>query len=889
VFALNRNKDSDVNLKLQGEAKSAAGLLNWGMIMSEPIKQKGFTFKTLVTWAIAAVIFIGGSFVLWHDFHALNWSQVHQEIVSWGAGRIIAATCLALLSYSLLALGEGLGVRWLGYKLPIKVTFPISFSAYALAHSLGANLLTGSAIRWRAYQPYGLTGADIIKLTGFCGIGFLLGAMFVGGAGLLLEPSAMLAALPFPVPVARGLGAGGVLASFVYVGLCAANLNGLSVFGHAVALPNWQVGCVQLAICIADNFASAGLVYVLMPNGVGFGVCSGAYVLATIAGWLSALPGGIGAFEASMSALLPAVPRAGLAAALIGYRWFYYVIPLVIGLCLLGWREWATRKSETPLLNAATTRWLSRLTPPIMSSLVLAAAVVLLLSGATPIDPARRALIGAIVPLPLIEAAHLSAGMVAVGLAVLAIGLWQRLQGAQRLTTWLLFCGAAFSIFKGLDWEEATTLLVIACVLWMSRGAFYRRSRLVAAQFSPAWLFGIGILVAGSIWVGLNAFAHVPYSSDLWTQFALRHGDAPRFLRTSAAMTAVLIGFSIWILISPGKTHLSLTTLSDINDAFEISARSHDSNGFLATTGDKALMFNEARTAFIQYATSGTNWITFGDPIGDPNHFRALLWQFAEAADRAGARVAIYQGSVAYLPLYADLGLVLMKLGEEAHIDLPSFSLEGSARRQLRQQHARGCRDGLSMQIVTAGHLDPYWDQISHISEAWLVRHGGKEKGFSLGWFDHTYLDRFDIALIWQADEIVAFANILRAGTEELSIDLMRHDPDRAPTSAMTFLFVELMLWGSKEGIARFNLGMAPLTGLADHPLAPFWHKLGAMVRRVGATAYNFDGLRSFKDKFSPDWGPRYLAAPAGISAGTVLLRVTRLIGQEPAPLGQEI
>jgi phosphatidylglycerol lysyltransferase len=856
--------------------------------MGEPTEKRGFKFKTLMTWAIAAVIFIGGVFVLWHDFHALSWSQVHSEIVSWGAVRMVAALSLALFSYSLLAVGEWLGVRWLGYKLPLKVTFPISFSAYALAHSLGANLLTGSAIRWRGYQPHGLTGADIIRLTGFCGVGFLLGALFVGGAGLLLEPSAMLAALPFLVPIARGLGAVGVFASFAYIGLCSANLKGLTVFGHAMSFPSWQVGCAQLAICIADNLASAALVYVLMPNGIGFGAFSGAYVLATIAGWLSALPGGIGAFEASMSALLPAVPRAGLAAALIGYRWFYYMIPLVIGLCLLGWREWASQKSSAPALNAAMTAWLSRLAPPIMSTLVLAAAIVLLVSGATPIDPGRRALIGAIVPLPLIEAAHLSAGMVAVGLAVLAIGLWQRLQGAKRFTIWLLLLGAAFSMFKGLDWEEAAILLTIAAVLWASRGAFYRRSRLVAAQFSPAWLLAVGILVAGSVWVGLNAFAHVPYSSDLWTQFALRHGDAPRFLRTSAAMTAVVIGFSIWVLIRPGNLPLPPATHADLNDAFEISSRSNDSNGFLATTGDKALMFNQARTAFIQYSTSGTSWIAFGDPIGDAKDFRALLWQFAEAADRAGARIAIYQGSAACLPLYADLGLILMKLGEEAHIDVSSFSLDGSARRHLRQQHARGCRDGLSMEIVAAGQLAPYWDQISRVSEVWLAQHGGKEKGFSLGWFDRTYLDRFDTALIWHSGELVAFANILQAGKEELSIDLMRHDPDRAPTSTMTFLFVELILWGAKEGLGRFNLGMAPLTGLADHPLAPFWHKLGAMVRHLGRKAYNFDGLRTFKDKFSPDWGPRYLAAPAGIRAGTVLLRVTRLIGQEPRSLAQE-
>ena len=53
-------------------------------------------------------------------------------------------------------------------------------------------------------------------------------------------------------------------------------------------------------------------------------------------------------------------------------------------------------------------------------------------------------------------------------------------------------------------------------------------------------------------------------------------------------------------------------------------------------------------------------------------------------------------------------------------------------------------------------------------------------------------------------------------------------------------LFVELLLWGKAEGYTWFNLGMAPLWGLENHPLAPAWHRVGNFVFRHGEHFYNF-------------------------------------------------
>ncbi|MCK9193440.1 MAG: phosphatidylglycerol lysyltransferase domain-containing protein, partial [Nevskia sp.] len=150
--------------------------------------------------------------------------------------------------------------------------------------------------------------------------------------------------------------------------------------------------------------------------------------------------------------------------------------------------------------------------------------------------------------------------------------------------------------------------------------------------------------------------------------------------------------------------------------------------------------------------------------------------------------------------------------------------------------------------------------------------------GFSVGRFDADYLRRFSCACVLRDGKIVAFANLWLSRTrDELSIDLMRYTA-HAPKGVMDYLFIELMLWGKQEGYRWFNLGMAPLSGLEKHPLAPFWHKLGRLLHHYGKSFYNFEGLRRYKEKFAPEWRPRYLASPGGLTLPRVILDAAALI-----------
>jgi phosphatidylglycerol lysyltransferase len=125
---------------------------------------------------------------------------------------------------------------------------------------------------------------------------------------------------------------------------------------------------------------------------------------------------------------------------------------------------------------------------------------------------------------------------------------------------------------------------------------------------------------------------------------------------------------------------------------------------------------------------------------------------------------------------------------------------------------------------------------------------------------------------------IVAFANLWTLGSgAELSVDLMRH-ANSTSRILMDYLFIETMLWGKAQGYRWFNLGMAPLSGMQDREFAPVWNRMAAFLYRHGEHFYNFGGLRRYKEKFDPEWRPRYLACPGGLALPRVLMEVTTLI-----------
>jgi len=502
---------------------------------------------------------------------------------------------------------------------------------------------------------------------------------------------------------------------------------------------------------------------------------------------------------------------------------------------------------------------------------------VLLFSGVTPEIDTRLEHMGFLVPHRLIDASHFGASLIGVLCLLLAQGLRRRLSAAWLLTTVLLLVGALLSLLKGFDWEEACLLTFTAALLALFRRSFYRPSRLLELPFSPVFLVASACAVGASVWLLLFAYQDVPYSHQLWWQFTL-DADAPRGLRAAMGSALLLAALALTWLLRTAPPVIHLPDEEELQRANRILLASDQPDGGLALTGDKALLFHPRDNAFLMYARRGRSLVALYDPIGPAQERAEMIWQFRDLCDLHHARPVFYQVRAENLPFYMDIGLTALKLGEEARVDLRRFDLEakGKEMKDLRYTWNRGGRDGLSLEIHEPGHAP--LAELKEISDAWLDGKNVREKGFSLGRFSPEYLQHFRIALIRFQGRPVAFANLLETHSNELaSLDLMRAHPE-APKLTMEFMMIGLILHYKSHEYSRFSLGMVPLSGLQPRRGAPLTQRLGSMVFRRGEQLYNFQGLRRFKDKFQPDWEPRYMAVPAGLDPLVALADTAALI-----------
>jgi len=294
--------------------------------------------------------------------------------------------------------------------------------------------------------------------------------------------------------------------------------------------------------------------------------------------------------------------------------------------------------------------------------------------------------------------------------------------------------------------------------------------------------------------------------------------------------------------------------------------------------GDKGLLWNEARTAFVMYGVQGRTWVALGDPVGPQDAAEPLVKAFLERCDDYQGVPVFYEASKQWLHVYADFGLTFAKLGEEARVFLPHFALEGSGHKKLRTSLNRLGREHAAIRVVPPAGVPAMLASLKEVSDAWLAEKATAEKGFSLGLFNPDYVVRFPTAVVEIGSRVEAFATLWpSAGKEEISLDLMRFRPS-APQGTMDALFAWLLSWARQEGYQWFNLGMAPLSGLEASPVSPLWSKLGRLVYGYGEAFYNFQGLRAYKEKFDPVWEPRYLAYPGGLALPRVVTDVSALI-----------
>ncbi|HEX6032292.1 MAG TPA: phosphatidylglycerol lysyltransferase domain-containing protein, partial [Tepidiformaceae bacterium] len=289
---------------------------------------------------------------------------------------------------------------------------------------------------------------------------------------------------------------------------------------------------------------------------------------------------------------------------------------------------------------------------------------------------------------------------------------------------------------------------------------------------------------------------------------------------------------------------------------------------------DKSYFFSSDERAFISYRVIGHTAVALGEPIGEPLSRRKVVEEFAQHCDLNAWAFCFHQVSAEGAEELRDLGLSALKIGEEAVVPLEQFSLSGKSFKHIRNTVNRLEREGYVFQRLPAPIPPATMDDLAALSDAWLQSGGHRERAFTLGAFSASYLQATPVFVVRRPGErIEAFVNVIPSyGSGQGNFDLMRRRPD-APDGVMDLLFVRLMEHFQREGYSGMNLGFAPLANVEGPGLVA--RALRILYSR-GNGAFKFEGLHSFKDKWQPNWEPKYLVYRSDLQLPQLALAVAR-------------
>ncbi|MHC5746064.1 MAG: phosphatidylglycerol lysyltransferase domain-containing protein [Nostoc sp.] len=519
--------------------------------------------------------------------------------------------------------------------------------------------------------------------------------------------------------------------------------------------------------------------------------------------------------------------------------------------------------------------------------------VVNLLSAVTPNLYGRTHWLKEFLPFEIRASGHIFAALTGFVLLTLATNLLRRKRIAWLLTIALLVISICSHLLKGLDYEESLLSgVLLVQLIWMrhfftaqsDRPSIARGVRVLIGALLFTLAYGtIGFyLLDGKFSENFNWREAIVqtlamfFTEDNWgLQPKSRFGEF--FANSIYIIAAGTITYAIVMLLQPVFWR-NLTTTNEQRRVKEIVEQYGCSSlAALTLLNDKSYYFSPSGNSVIAYVPKGRGAIALGDPIGPIEDRKETIIAFQQFCQRNDWYPGFYQTMPDDVELYKSLGFKVLKIGEEAIVDLKSFTLQGKAGKNFRPSISRLTKLGYQIDFYQPPIANDLLHRLKSVSDEWLKMVQGSEKQFSLGWFDEAYLRECEIAVVHNSEgQISAFANIIREyQLNEATIDMMRHRSS-LENGTMDFLFISLLQHFKEGGYDSFNFGLSALAGVGDNPesrrLEKVLHYLYEHLNRF----YNFKGLHAYKDKFRPRWEPRYLVYPSLAALPDVVVALIR-------------
>jgi lysylphosphatidylglycerol synthetase-like protein (DUF2156 family) len=528
-----------------------------------------------------------------------------------------------------------------------------------------------------------------------------------------------------------------------------------------------------------------------------------------------------------------------------------------------------------------------RLTPRMLATLLAMVGALDLVSALTPALSFRIHLLHELIGANTIRISHTATVLAGLCALMLARSLARRRKRAFQLALFALLASAALNLLKGLDVEEACCCLFVAGALWQARHDFVVGSTPIswrAALSRSGFLTLLCLLYgeAGALLLGPQVKVLVTFGSagrplpyplaalaGLWSDsptVLYLDGQGRWFEHSLHALAVVLMLFALVRFLRPLFPVRPATEEERARARSLVHAYGWDTLSYFHLRADRMYLFAPDGSGFVSYMVRGSVALLGGDPIAAPGRSAEVVRHALAELAAAGLAPCVVGASQATMQVYRAQGLRVVKIGEEAVVDLPSFDAARLGKKVRRAARAVATH-GVEIQIGAMADLDAeVVGQCRAVSAAWLQAHGGVEQGFSMTSGPLPASDdrahRVVAGVLRQPDGSLRLLGFLTLAPVPagggLSLDHMRRRPE-APNGLMEALIIRAAEHFRDQGYTSLSLNFA----VCSDKECPE----GEGTALYTARSVLFEGVRSlpmrslyqFNKKFEPVWSSRYL------------------------------
>lgn len=834
-------------------------------------------YRNVIKFIFMTLLFIFVIYRLKGELSTIDFKSTMTAFKHLDSFQLALLIASGLISVSILSLYDFVLARRLHLEVKYIKLFNISFIANALNAVIGFGGMIGAGLRLLIYKNYTEDDKTLIKVISMMLLSMISG-MSILSLGILFNIFPNTHAFDQYTWYRIGIF---IIALYLPIFL-------LYTFIKPINNDKF-LGIIFTLVSSIEWLAASGVFYLIFKFihiDVQYSLIIGIFVIAALAGLLSMVPGGFGAFDLMILIGFKSIgiSEEKILLALVIYRAVYYFVPFLVAMVLstfefkgLAKKQFGERFEDNKYFAPAietSSLFLNLLRDVLVYLPAIALGILSFITGFVFLMTNSILINDAIFDVQHNTYTFLSS-LFTLSCLLLMINAKGVMHDTRRAHIISIIAATVILIILFLtfgNWLVYIWIAVLILLLFIGNLNIKMIKRpITLMRAGLTLLFSVTILSLNSLLIRIQlsellAQDSIDFDGNLMRNYFLF------FIIATIALIGLISYFFNKKYIANIAMDVSEEQRAQIIDNYGGNFVSH-----LHYSKDKSYFINQDEDAFIMFQTHYDTIFVLGDPIGNKQSFRDLLYDFYSQANYYGYEIIFYQVQPDYLPLYHDFGNIFFKLGEEAVIPLKDFTISGKKKRAFRATVNKFESQGYFYEIVHPPFSSEFVNRLQSISDEWL--NGRSEMNFSVGSFNEYYLNKAPVGVIRNEEDIIGFVSFMPTNyNHAISVDMIRWKENEF--QMMDGLYLNTML-SVKEQYDNFNMGMAPLSNVGSHKYAFYRERFAGRIFETISHIYSFKGLRNYKEKFNPNWQPRYLVYKKGNSLLTSMIRVSYLINKK--------